>query len=82
MWTKDRIIEQLNVIEIKKLNEKRTTSKIGEILGLDKAEYQALGKDNASKWFKYQKITEKIPGKDGYRSISTPISASVDVELE
>ena len=118
LWTKDQIIEQPNVAEIKELNKKRTESKIGkgrtrgrqikvyceaigrgkfvikayeeaiewfggcEILGLKKAEYKALGIDNAPKWFKPHKVTVRIPEGNSYRSISAPISASADTELE
>ena len=36
----------------------------------------------APKWFKPHKVTAKIPEGDSYRSISAPISASTNAELE
>lgn len=53
-----------------------------EILGLKKAEYKPLRKDNAPKWFRPHKVTIKIPEGNSYRSMSTPISAANNVELE
>ena len=52
------------------------------ILCLKKAEYKALRTDNAPKWFKPHKVMVRILEGDSYRSISAPISASSNLELE
>ena len=53
-----------------------------EILGLQEADYLSWGTNSAPRGFKPHKVIVRIPEKDGYRSISAPISASTHTELE
>lgn len=53
-----------------------------EILGLEKADYSSERIDAAPKWFKAYKVTVRIPEGDSYRSLSAPISAATNTELE
>ena len=53
-----------------------------EILGLKKADYLSERIDAAPKWFKPHKIQVRIPEGDNYRSISAPISAATNTQLE
>ena len=53
-----------------------------EILGLQKADYLQTKINAAPRWFKVHRVTIRILEGDLYKSISAPISASNNIELE